>query len=843
MGKHDTVKAQPLPRTESVYSTFSKKHHFEEPNFDNNNNLNPEPKPNTQLNRQPSYLQKQVSCCKTIKCPNISVHGISHARENSGKPKVQAFWILIFVLGFGGMVYFIQGRLTDYLNSGVSTSFQFDYPKYLPFPATTICSLNSWDDTEIKVMGAILKEKIEIEIDAVKGTFDFKIAVVDYLWTRLDFYKENFLSGRGSYLEQHWHFVHYFSERQDDIIVNFDTLLKTYQIYNDKCAIMTPEVREIIVRDSIKTHCNRPELTAMEQVFSYYTSVMNVTCERFHNNMTDTISNDELCKLRWLGPMVDNLYGILVGDAEMSRRLASEIFMDFSLLSDVDHLYNSYSYKNSTMITFIDSIKWDHMTDIWLKFLPSSSPQTTTWGFITSHYGIDFFQDLDFKTVGFLYSSLYRGMMEIAQKTGWGVDVTNLDVTDVNTPKEFNLGWGMMKWWFTGSRDLNETLSVNHTISMLSTVFGEGYGMGLQPLNNVIQVSFAGKILRQDDVFEPAFTLLSASCLRLKKSFLKTASQTNPGATAGLRVILFAGSTDLGQIDSYANLEKKPAISVLVDHSSAHIPGVSRSPISVATGMKSTIMLRAESYERVSQDLRGTCDPSQTLDTVTECVVDCVLNKIVLGACGCHPAAADFFKIPVYNHSDPAIRNSPECRFEDFQNEECFNATQQGKKGEFDCNCGQPCTENGFGISYSVGDHGINLGKDDILFAKDWRKYMFVQPDDFMQSYMETIALPDRTREYFEKVVRGYSMVKGLKGTDVSSDKQLWSRSIAVVDIGFESLQIKRTIESVADQASSLVSDLGGQLGLWLGLSMVSILEVLYCFGYYCHKIRKCSEV
>ena len=86
-------------------------------------------------------------------------------------------------------------------------------------------------------------------------------------------------------------------------------------------------------------------------------------------------------------------------------------------------------------------------------------------------------------------------------------------------------------------------------------------------------------------------------------------------------------------------------------------------------------------------------------------------------------------------------------------------------------------------------------------------------------------------------------MVKGLKGTDVSSDKQLWSRSIAVVDIGFESLQIKRTIESVADQASSLVSDLGGQLGLWLGLSMVSILEVLYCFGYYCHKIRKCSEV
>ena len=62
-----------------------------------------------------------------------------------------------------------------------------------------------------------------------------------------------------------------------------------------------------------------------------------------------------------------------------------------------------------------------------------------------------------------------------------------------------------------------------------------------------------------------------------------------------------------------------------------------------------------------------------------------------------------------------------------------------------------------------------------------------------------------------------------------------------MVEIGFENLQVKKTIETVADQASSLVSDLGGQLGLWLGISMVSILEILLCLGYYCNQIRKCN--
>ena len=46
------------------------------------------------------------------------------------------------------------------------------------------------------------------------------------------------------------------------------------------------------------------------------------------------------------------------------------------------------------------------------------------------------------------------------------------------------------------------------------------------------------------------------------------------------------------RISLYPNLEKKPSTSVMLDHSSAHIPGVSRAPIGVANGYKTMIMLQ-----------------------------------------------------------------------------------------------------------------------------------------------------------------------------------------------------------------------------------------------------------
>lgn len=164
-----------------------------------------------------TYIEKPTKQFVKIQVPNVSVHGISHARENSGNIKLQVFWLFIFVIGFGGMIYFIQDRLFDFIDSGVTTSFQYNYENNLPMPEVTICSMNSWDDTEVKYVGVILKEKIENNFDKVKYTFKFKLAIVDYLWGRIEFYKLLVEAGRGGLLEKYWHFTHYFKDSRDEV--------------------------------------------------------------------------------------------------------------------------------------------------------------------------------------------------------------------------------------------------------------------------------------------------------------------------------------------------------------------------------------------------------------------------------------------------------------------------------------------------------------------------------------------------------------------------------------------------------------------------------------------------
>ena len=141
-------------------------------------------------------------------------------------------------------------------------------------------------------------------------------------------------------------------------------------------------------------------------------------------------------------------------------------------------------------------------------------------------------------------------------------------------------------------------------------------------------------------------------------------------------------------------------------------------------------MLNAESYERVPQPM-GSCDPRQNKDTVMECVVECVLKEIVTGECGCHPIAAEYLKTPFEEKQDQNVSNSRECRFEDYQNQTCFNSIQKVKNG-LNCKCGQPCTSNSYSISYSTADHGrvghhvkfmVGFGPDQIRY---WGVFSYI---------------------------------------------------------------------------------------------------------------------
>ena len=71
------------------------------------------------------------------------------------------------------------------------------------------------------------------------------------------------------------------------------------------------------------------------------------------------------------------------------------------------------------------------------------------------------------------------------------------------------------------------------------------------------------------------------------------------------------------------------------------------------------------------------------------------------------------------------------------------------------------------------------------------------------------------------------------------------SENLIYLDIYFDDMRITKIQENIADNLSSLVSDVGGQLGLWLGISILTVVEILFCCCVIIPKfwLKKCGLI
>ena len=76
-----------------------------------------------------------------------------------------------------------------------------------------------------------------------------------------------------------------------------------------------------------------------------------------------------------------------------------------------------------------------------------------------------------------------------------------------------------------------------------------------------------------------------------------------------------------------------------------------------------------------------------------------------------------------------------------------------------------------------------------------------------------------------------YAFKHGKDEDLVAESEELLAKGVAVLDIYFETLNIRVASEVVSDLLTSLVSDVGGQMGLWIGMSMLTLMEIVWCFG------------
>lgn len=289
-------------------------------------------------------------------------------------------------------------------------------------------------------------------------------------------------------------------------------------------------------------------------------------------------------------------------------------------------------------------------------------------------------------------------------------------------------------------------------------------------------------------------------CFTLKESFIQRTAGDGNGITFGVNI----------QQDHYTELDYREGMSqnvdpaFLPDQAGARLYVYDRNEplptkdraIQIAPGTKSHIALNKYSYEYMYKPW-GQCDEvTKIMDggkySSQTCMIECYIKKMI-AACGCKPAYTKGIKKFVEDANYQAIR---ECQLDDFLEQKCFNNLADVKKDinmEY-CQCPESC-------------------KEVIYDAK-----------------ITTTPWPSaRVANNLTNFYNGKEFLKYLEDsnyyTEVSESNI--KNNVAVVDVFFEDLRVIETVESQKDPVISFICDIGGTLGLWLGMSLMTMVEIV----------------
>ncbi|BFY97650.1 hypothetical protein BsWGS_00690 [Bradybaena similaris] len=256
-----------------------------------------------------------------------------------------------------------------------------------------------------------------------------------------------------------------------------------------------------------------------------------------------------------------------------------------------------------------------------------------------------------------------------------------------------------------------------------------------------------------------------------------------PGPEYGLRLELF-----LDQQNYVANLATEAGFRVLV-HRKGTMPFPEDEGISIMPGRSTSIGMRQVSFTRLPPP-HGVCsDTSQTTNyyekymgteyTKLACLKSCY-QDLILKNCNC--------SVPLYY----VLENTTICNMTDLITEICVSLVYvyQGESLEkCDKMCPIPCNDTRYELSVS----------------------MAIWPSQSYQSFLQ--------------LKLGQTNVKYMETND--SESEFTKLQIYFQDLIYEHVEQQKAYESM-----NLISDLGGQLGLWLGLSAITIGEICsFLFG------------
>uniref|UniRef100_A0A914VEX6 Uncharacterized protein n=1 Tax=Plectus sambesii TaxID=2011161 RepID=A0A914VEX6_9BILA len=290
----------------------------------------------------------------------------------------------------------------------------------------------------------------------------------------------------------------------------------------------------------------------------------------------------------------------------------------------------------------------------------------------------------------------------------------------------------------------------------------------------VLKCSFNQKDCDIENDFKLHYDQTYGNCFTFNWNRSKTIIASRAGANYGLRVLLYAN------ISEYLPTSESVGFRITV-HDKWHVPFPDAFGYSAPTGFLTSFGVRMKQFHRIPAPY-GRCQeggeesPSYVYYGFNYSVEGChrsCTQKAVMDACGC----AD----PMY----PMVRGAKACSVSDPQSRECIkNTTQmfgeQIAEGNLrSCDCHQPCRETAYEMTFSTS-----------RWPSGTAKVMECSQDD-----------------------------------DLCLER--YRRNAAMIQVFYEELNYESMSESPSYTFVSAIADFGGVTGLWIGASVVSMLEIV----------------
>ena len=385
----------------------------------------------------------------------------------------------------------------------------------------------------------------------------------------------------------------------------------------------------------------------------------------------------------------------------------------------------------------------------------------------------------------------------------------------------------------------------------------------------MVSCHYAGRRCNFTDEFRRFFDPYYFNCF----TYMATDSQLQGGVLAegienGWSVILLSGS---GMLDKNEEIRMLPGLHEWSSPVSAsegvrvviHPPDTQPYPFTegfdVPPGFSASFGIRPRINIRIPQP-HGNCSGSNPFDSSSSryrlmaCQKMC-LQRLVAQRCGCLDVGLP--KVENFTHLLPCRDDShipDKCMFEAHQ--ECLDTMfdvlkkiqcARETKGSItknssamaDCNCFPPCDEVSYDVSYSLSKWPSSGYEGDAAYFDIFHivnfTSRFLEDGDAQVTQNMTSFSDDNTTDTSDDVSNSskahnftaHSKFELFRSYFSVTDREETMKNFARLNVYIADSNVVKTEESEEYNLTQLVSDIGGQLGLWVGISVITIAEVI----------------